>query len=271
MGFREDNSLFGRRKVRFSFILIISVSLLAVFFIINASQETESDIYSGPVLNSGGERKSMSNLNQSANTKQVEEETVAPKEEIPHALNLPVPFTVQAPEAQWVPPFKEACEEAAILNVHNFYQDRILTATEARQEIANIVDWENNYFGYYKDTTAAETGEMMQEYYGYNKVEVIDDPTVKLIKQHIAAGRPVIAPFAGQQLGNPYFTPPGPLYHMLVIRGYDQTYFYTNDVGTRRGDNYQYTIATIMEAMHDWNGGAVATGAKRIIVAYPNE
>lgn len=40
---------------------------------------------------------------------------------------------------------------------------------------------------------------------------------------------------------------------MMVIRGYDETYFYTNDVGTRRGENFRYTHETIMDAMHDLN------------------
>jgi hypothetical protein len=38
---------------------------------------------------------------------------------------------------------------------------------------------------------------------------------------------------------------------MLVIRGYDEKYFYTNDVGTRLGENFPYAYAVIMDALHD--------------------
>lgn len=56
---------------------------------------------------------------------------------------------------------------------------------------------------------------------------------------------------------------------MLVIRGYDEKYFYTNDVGTRLGENFPYAYAVIMDALHDLvpeGKGDIATGKKRILV-----
>ncbi len=71
-------------------------------------------------------------------------------------------------------------------------------------------------------------------------------------------------------LGNPNFSGEGPLYHALVLKGYTETTFVTNDPGTRLGADYQYDFDTIMTAMHDWNGGGVENGAKVVVVIYPN-
>jgi hypothetical protein len=107
--------------------------------------------------------------------------------------------------------------------------------------------------------------------YGYEKAEVVEDPSVEDLKKHIVAGYPVIVPTAGRMLGNPNFTGEGPLYHALVLKGFTETTFVTNDPGTRRGADYQYDFETVMNAMHDWNGGDVENGAKVVVVVYPNQ
>jgi len=190
---------------------------------------------------------------------------------VPDEFNLDVPFTTQAPDANWELPYQEACEEASAITVHYYYQGKTFTKEIADQEIKDLVAWEEENLGFYKDTTAEETAQFIKGYWDYKKVEVIKDPTVEIIKENIASGRPVIIPAAGQQLGNPYFTPPGPLYHMLVIRGYTETQFVTNDVGTRHGENYMYDVEIIMSSIHDWNNGDVDNGQKAIIVVYPND
>lgn len=194
-----------------------------------------------------------------------------PKPELPASFNLDVPFTTQAPFANWDEEHEEFCEEASALTVHYYYQGKTFTKDIAEQELQRIKDFENGYFGFYKDTTAEQTAELMKEYWGYTRVDVEYDPSIEDIKTHIAAGRPVIVPTAGRQLGNPNFKAPGPLYHMLVVRGYSSTQFITNDVGTRKGENYRYEYDVIMNAMHDWNGGDVDNGQKAIIIVYPND
>ena len=167
-------------------------------------------------------------------------------------------------------PYQEACEETAALVVHYYYEGKKFTPDLANREILAIVDFENEHLGFYKDTTAEETADWIKAYWGYDRVEVITDPTVEEIKRNVAEGRPVIVPTAGRELGNPNFTPPGPVYHFIVIRGYTPTSFITNDVGTRLGEKYTYKIETVMDAMHDWNDGKVERGAKKIIVIWPD-
>ncbi|MFA6436560.1 MAG: hypothetical protein WCW30_05520, partial [Candidatus Gracilibacteria bacterium] len=85
----------------------------------------------------------------------------------------------------------------------------------------------------------------------------------------------IVAPFAGRYLGNPYFTGKGPIYHSLVIRGYDETHFITNDVGTRHGENFIYEYDVLLNALHDWHDSAsyeddgILRGAKRVMVVKP--
>ncbi|MEK7537449.1 MAG: C39 family peptidase, partial [Patescibacteria group bacterium] len=127
--------------------------------------------------------------------------------------------------------------------------------------------WELDTFGFFKDTTAAQTAQMVEGLYGGTSVQLLTNPTVAELKSAIAAGQPVVVPAAGRLLKNPNFKRPGPLYHMLVLKGYTKDgRFITNDPGTRRGADYLYDPEVIMNAMHDWNGGDVDQGAKVALV-----
>ena len=205
------------------------------------------------------------NANANASTAPIEPEVVIPEE-----FNLAVPFTTQSPYAKWTEQENESCEEASALMVHYYWQDKTFTKDIATEELQTIVDFENEIFGYYKDTTAEETAEFIKELWGYQRVEVKYDITLEDIKKEVAQGRPVILPSAGRLLGNPNFRQPGPLYHMLVVRGWTKDKIITNDPGTRKGEGYQYEPEVLLNAVHDWNGGDVENGRAAMIVIYPN-
>ena len=92
--------------------------------------------------------------------------------------------------------------------------------------------------------------------------------TEKTIKQALADGKLVILPASGKLLENPNFRQPGPIYHMLVITGYNGSEFVTNDPGTRKGLNYKYNYSTLEDAAGSWVHSAydVDTTNKRIIL-----
>lgn len=185
---------------------------------------------------------------------------------LPGEYNLDVPFTSQAPHGNWDEVHEETCEEASILMVERYYNEKsIESADDADGEMLEMVDWQNENFGYFESTTAAQTLQMMREFTHLDG-EIIENPTIEQIKRYIFENKLVIAPLAGRELGNPFYTQPGPLYHMFVIRGYTSTEFITNDPGTRHGENYPYDFKTILDANHDWNGGDVANGARVMIV-----
>jgi len=198
-----------------------------------------------------------------------------PQSDLPASINLAVPFTSQAPYADWSAPYKETCEEASFYMVDQYYQKTapgLIPAETANKALLGLVDFEMELFGAYEDSTITQMATLAEMFAGYEHVDVMTNPTLEEMKQQVASGRPIIVPTAGRLLGNPYFQNPGPIYHMLVVRGYTQEgMFITNDPGTRHGEAFLYPYETLMNAMHDWNGGEnIEAGAKRILVIYPN-
>lgn len=190
-----------------------------------------------------------------------------PDAPLPASINLDVPFFPQAPDGNWNLPWKEACEEASIVLAHYFQTGEALDKAKFKEEVLALADWQTERWGHYIDTGIDKTAEMMEGYFGHADFEVINDPTVEQIKEALAQGYPVVAPFAGRELGNPFFSGQGPYYHMLVIKGYDNKgNFITNDVGTRRGENFLYPYETIMSAMTDWGTLDLNRGTKKVLV-----
>ncbi len=197
---------------------------------------------------------------------------VQPVFKMPDEYNLAVPFTPQAPFAVWDETHNEACEEAASLMVHYFWQGKTFTPQIAEDEIQQLVNYETITFGFFQDTTGEQTAQFIRDYLGYKDVRVQYDITIDDIKNEVAHGRPVIVLAAGRLLGNLNFRSPGPLYHALVIRGYTADgRIITNDPGTRKGEEFVYEPDVLMNAIHDWNRGDVNNGRKVMIVVYPNE
>jgi hypothetical protein len=194
---------------------------------------------------------------------------------LPREVNLDVPFTTQAPHANWDYPYQEACEEASAIMVDAFYDGKTgrIPVAEADDLIKKIVAYEKATLGFYEDTNAEQTAQFIKGYFGYDTVLVKPLTSAEDIKKVVALGHPVIVPFAGKLLGNPNFRNGGPPYHMLVIRGYTPTLFITNDPGTRNGFAYTYTYETIMNAAHDWVGSkdTITQGKKYMIIVLPNE
>lgn len=168
---------------------------------------------------------------------------------------ISVPFTVQAPYGVWDKVHNEACEEASILMADAWITGRTtLPQDYAEQEIQKLTQWSlDNYNSY--DTSAAQTAKMAESVYGI-KSRLIKNPTVADITHEIDQGHIVVMGMAGRLLDNPYFKSPGPIYHMLVIKGYDSTGFVVNDSGTRHGEGFHYSYDNLMQSAHDWPGSA---------------
>ena len=189
--------------------------------------------------------------------------TIDPQSEI----NLDVTFFPQAPDADWSLPWKEACEEASSTLAYYYLANKPLSKEKFKEEVLELVTWQKKNYGDYLHTTVDQTAKMIREYFGYNDLEILENPTIDQMKEYLSKGHLIIAPFAGRQLGNPFYSGEGPIYHMLVIKGYDEESFITNDVGTKRGHNFIYPYKTIMSSMHDYDTD-ISMGEKRVIVMY---
>lgn len=190
------------------------------------------------------------------------------KAPLPSTFRIDVPFTPQAPHADWDDPYQEACEEASLLMVHRFLQgedEGMIPPDDADRDLLALVRWEEHK-GYGQDVTVTQLGQIARDYYGYTPM-IEEIVTVERIKELVAAGYPVIVPVAGRGLGNPYFSGEGPWYHMLAITGYDRNEFITNDPGTRRGEGYKYAYDVLVAAMHDWTGvkEEIRSGTKKMM------
>ncbi len=182
------------------------------------------------------------------------------EQENPDFLDYPVPFVSQAPFGHWDELHQEACEEASMIMAVKYLRNEPLTLHIMEQGILSLVKWQEDN-GYKVDLTAEETVEVLDAYFNIYS-ELIVNPTVEIIKNELFLGRLIVIPVAGRKLGNPYFTQPGPIYHMLLIRGYDNRVneFITNDPGTRRGEGYRYNYHRLIDANHDWDHELAESG-----------
>ncbi|MDP3899938.1 MAG: C39 family peptidase [bacterium] len=172
---------------------------------------------------------------------------------------LDIPFAAQAPFGEWSDPRQQdGCEESSVLMAIYWALGKSLTPAEAKEKIIAISDWEEKNYGNFHDTSAADTYErIVKGYFNYDQAELKNNITLDDIFHELAKGNALVIPFNGQLLHNPYFTPPGPERHMLVIRGYDgDTHeFIVNDPGTRHGENFRYDINTFFNAIQDYPTG----------------
>ncbi|MDO8240492.1 MAG: C39 family peptidase [Candidatus Moranbacteria bacterium] len=194
--------------------------------------------------------------------------TTASAVEIKNTIQLDVPFIVQAPFGNWSNPvFQNGCEEASIAMAMNWIRGiDDVSQFSARKQILDIVDFEDANFGYNADTDVFDVAKIFQRYFQYQSVEVKESIVVDDIKQALRNGQLVMVPAFGQALGNPNYTAPGPIEHMLVVIGYDPATreFITNDPGTRKGDGYRYDENVFFNAIWAYPSGsasvAVPTG-----------
>lgn len=179
-----------------------------------------------------------------------------------------VPFITQAPLVNWDELHDEACEEASLIIAKYYLDNTNLTPQVAEEEIQNMVVWEERSWGGHFDLTAQQTVDLAKEYYGMKNLTVKNINSNEDIKKEISQNHLVIVPAAGRLLGNPNFRNPGPIYHMLVVTGYNEEQIITNDPGTRNGENYTYSNGVFLNAIHDWTGNPnnIETGAKVMIV-----
>lgn len=209
-----------------------------------------------------GRRESVIIENPSVPPIPVPDESTVPEvtPELPESITHIVPFTSQAPSAQWSDPvFQNACEEASIIMAAAWTKDKRTLPEKSivERDIRSIsADAEKRFGEKTYDTSAEDTATLFREYSG-SEATVRYDVTLDEITDAVRRGSILIAPFDGRKLGNPNYTAPGPTYHMLVIIGYDAgtEEFVTNDPGTRHGASYRYDQDILFGAIRDYRTG----------------
>lgn len=189
-----------------------------------------------------------------------------------------VPFSPQAPFANWLDPRQNySCEETTALMAVKWAKGEALTLQEAEETIIDVAEWQLERYGEFRDTSARDTVDrIFKEYFGYHNVELRSGITAGDIKQTLWDGNIVIVPVRGRELENPYYTPPGPLIHMVVVVGYDAKTqeFITNDPGTKRGKQLRYHENILVNAIRDYVSGynePLTDSEKTMIVVSPDD
>lgn len=203
------------------------------------------------------ENESVETQNIPAEKREVQE---TPKENISQKIELKVPFVVQAPFGDWKNEnFQNGCEEAAMIMAMGWVNNvPKISAEKSKKQIEDIVKFENEELGYSADTNLSDMQKVFQKYFKQS-VEVRENIKIDDIKSELAKENLVLVPAFGRALGNPNYTSPGPITHMLVIIGYDPASkkFITNDSGTRKGKGYQYAEKVLFDAIWEYPSGKI--------------
>lgn len=243
--------------------------LLPLIIVLGAGYFIDQKYYSitPPVISSPTATPSII-LTLPTSTPTPEESSSPVSEEVPSSYLIKnFPFQSQAPLGNWDTLHEESCEEASLILVKYWQDGKSLSAQGMEDEIQKLVSWENSH-GYKQDVTVAELSRISQDYYSMEKPEVKNNITIADIKKAVSEDHPVIVPAAGRLLGNPYFTSPGPVYHMVVVIGYNGNNIIVQDVGTKRGEEYKYNQNIFYNAIHDWAGTPenIESGKKSILI-----
>ena len=184
------------------------------------------------------------------------------------AHNLTLEFHTQAPQHQWDTIHEDLCEEASLQVVLNYFNHQTVTDRQFDQQILKLRRQEIASLWHWRSTSVREIQRLVKIFHPRFTTRILENPTATDLQLEIDQSHPVLLPLAGRQLKNPYYTPPGPRYHWLVVTGYDDTGFITQDVGTKRGANYHYPTRRLISAIHDWTSGDLTMAPARALVIY---
>ncbi len=191
---------------------------------------------------------------------------------LPSSHLIKTTFVPQSPEKNWDQPWQDACEEAALLTVNYYYKQSSPSISQFLNDYQILFQTENE-LGFSHDINLSQMAVVADEVFNY-KSEIINEPTIEIIKDYISKDIPIIVPANGKILyqENKHFNSGGPWYHNLVILGYDDSrrQFIVHDVGTRHGAYFHYSYELLMDSIHDFPDSGrkedIDSGAKNILV-----
>ncbi len=191
---------------------------------------------------------------------------------LPARVLLQVPYTTQAPLANWAQ-HQESCEAATLTMLLHYWQhdsSLVIDPQVADGSIRQIDGWKMQ-----PDLTDTMLGDLAQQHFGYAYRTVPNDP--QSIAEQLAAGRPLIAEVRTHGLGNAHYPGYSSHYeqagwsvpHFVLIIGYDSTGVWLNDAGITLGRGYHISYDQLTHAIDDLNGNypALANGNVLLVAA----
>ncbi len=198
--------------------------------------------------------------------------TIIEKDMLPNRHQMKTAFVPQAPEKKWDEPWQDACEEAALLTVHYYYEKNNPDIKTIHADLQSLFNFESE-MSWTSDININQMATISAKLWNY-QTKVIDNPTIDQIRQYLSQDIPVIIPANGKTLflENTHFKGGGPWYHNLVILGYDndKKQFIVHDVGTQFGAYFHYSYTTLMSSIHDFPASLkkedINSGIPRVLV-----
>ncbi len=137
-------------------------------------------------------------------------------------VRFEVPFFSQAPLGDWSDRRQgEGCEEAAVLMAVSYARGENLSPIQARDKIIAMSDWELAEFGYFVDTSIADThSRLLTDYLNYTDTELKVGITVDDIRDSLTQGDLVIVPVSGVLVNRSYIGR-APVRHTVLVVGYE--------------------------------------------------
>lgn len=171
---------------------------------------------------------------------------------------LAVPYVSEAPEGIWEQPWVNACEEATIMMIDEYYKDKKeVGIAEAKSYLQDLFLKEDILFGTNRNADSAQIMEIVTGHTSFSGI-IKRNPTIEEIKKEIIEGRPVLSLHRGFDLKNPNieFSPTLSSYHTLVVIGYDDEkgVFIAHDPGDEiYGERHWYSYDVFMNSLHDYD------------------
>jgi len=178
---------------------------------------------------------------------------------ITHAqtTNLPVPFVSETPDGVWVAPWNNACEEATIVMIEQYYLgQKTITKNASKNLMRPLFSAEDKLFDSNADTNSSRIQTIVNDFTTFHTISKTN-PKLDDIKTELDAGHPVISLHYGFDLKNPLipFLRTGSSYHVMVITGYDDDVqeFIVNDPAVTKGLDFRYNYDIFLNSLHDFN------------------
>lgn len=172
-------------------------------------------------------------------------------------VNLSVPYIIEIPDGTWTGPWKNACEEASVAMVDQFYQGIHKIDKQASKKIMwPLFVYQDSIWGTNADSNASRTVKIIEANLDFDAT-IKRNPTLEEIKAELRAGRPVISFHYAKYLNNPghRFRVNGSYFHVMALSGFDEAkkQFIVEDPGAENGLDYRYSYDTIMNTLADFN------------------
>lgn len=175
-------------------------------------------------------------------------------------------FYSQAPTWNWNQPYQDYCEEASIILWLNCLEWKNVWLNEYLSQLDGLWAYEQKNW-YEKDVSMEEIKKILLKKY-WKESKIIKNPTFDKIKKILDKWHLMIVWVAGQQLWNPYYSWDGPIYHVVLVVGYDWNNIITHDVWISKWENYRYDNKHFINSIHNWSKENILEWEKVILEIY---